>query len=65
MKRVFWTAMIAVVIGALVLPQAAEAGQKRLGRAVLHILKVGHGARMAGMGGAYVAIADDINTIFL
>jgi long-subunit fatty acid transport protein len=53
-------------MGVLLFPQVSDAGsQKRLGRAVLHVLKVDQGARIAGLGGAFVAVADDIHTIFV
>ena len=64
MKRAFWMGVAAVAVCALLAPRASDAGQKRLGRAALHVLKADHGARMAGMAGTYVAIADDIDAIF-
>ncbi len=63
MKRIFWIGLAAMTIVALLLPRVADAGQRRLGRMVLHILKTDHGARMSGMGGSFVAIADDIDAI--
>lgn len=66
MKSWFWIGLKAIAFGVLLSPQISDAGsQKRLGQAVLSVLKVDHGARTAGMGGAFVAVADDINTIFV
>ena len=65
MKRILSIGLTVTAICVLVLPQFADGGQKRLGRAVMHVLKVEQGARLAGMGGTFVAIADDINTIFM
>ncbi len=72
MKRVLMFGLTGFAICALVAPppvagqeEEIGTGQRRVGRAVLSVLKVGQGARAAGMGGSYVAIADDINTIFV
>lgn len=65
MRRVFWIGATGIAICALFFPQAAGAGQRRQGQVVLHILKVDQGTRMSGMGGAFVAVADDIDAIYV
>ncbi len=65
MKRTLWIGLTAAVICALLYPRAADAqDQRRLARMVLPVLKIDHGARMAGMGGAFVAVSDNIDAIF-
>lgn len=39
-------------------------GFRKVGISGFHFLKVGQGARAAGMGDAFVAVADDIHTVF-
>lgn len=66
MKRILWIGIVACAGYALLLPGiACGETQKRLGQAVFSVHKVDHGARVAGMGGAFTAIADDIGTIFV
>lgn len=66
MKRLFWIGLQAIAISVLLSPKVSDAGnQRRLGQAILSVLKVDQGARIAGIGGAFVAVADDINTIFV
>jgi hypothetical protein len=64
MKRTFWVRATGVVVCLLFFHQVADAGQKRLGQAVLHILKVDQGTRMSGMGGTFVAISDNVEAIY-
>ncbi len=65
MKRTLWIGLTAVVICALLYPRGADAqDQRRLSRMVLPVLKIDHGARMAGMGGSFVAVSDNIDAIF-
>lgn len=64
MRQVFWASATASVICALSFTRVSDAGQKRLGQAVLHVLKVDQGTRMSGMGGAFVAVADDIDAVY-
>ena len=65
MKRMLWIGLTAAVICALLYPRGADAqDQRRLARMVLPVLKIDHGARMAGMGGAFVAVSDNIDAIF-
>ena len=65
MKRTLWIGLTVTVICALLYPRGADAqDQRRLSRMVLPVLKIDHGARMAGMGGAFVAVSDNIDAIF-
>ena len=65
MKRMLWIGLTAAVVCALLYPRGADAqDQRRLARMVLPVLKIDHGARMAGMGGAFVAVSDNIDAIF-
>ncbi len=65
MKRTLWIGLTAVVICGLLYPRGADAqDQRRLSRMVLPVLKIDHGARMAGMGGSFVAVSDNIDAIF-
>ena len=65
MKRTLWIGLTIAVICALLHPQVADAAdQRRISRNIFPILKVDQGARMAAMGGSFVAISDDINAIF-
>jgi hypothetical protein len=65
MKRTLWIGLTAAVVCALLYPRGADAqDQRRLARMVLPVLKIDHGARMAGMGGAFVAVSDNIDAIF-
>ena len=65
MKRTLWIGLTAALICALLYPRGADAqDQRRLSRMVLPVLKIDHGARMAGMGGSFVAVSDNIDAIF-
>ena len=65
MKRTLWIGLTAAAICSMLYPQAADAqDQRRVSRMILPVLKIDHGARMAGMGGSFVAVADDIDAIF-
>ena len=65
MRNLRWTCLTILFLLVLSLPRMGEAGQKRLGRSALHVLKVDQGVRMSGMGGAFVAIANDIEAIYV
>lgn len=45
-------------------PVVEQSSFKKLGNSTFHFLKVAQTARSAGMGDAFVAVADDINAIF-
>lgn len=65
MIRKLWIGLMVAGICVLLYPQFAGAqSQSRDARVVLSFLKIDHGARMVGMGGAFVAIADDMDAIF-
>ncbi len=65
MKRTLWIGLTAAAICSMLYSQAADAqDQRRVARMILPVLKIDHGARMAGMGGSFVAVADDIGAIF-
>ena len=63
MRRVFWTVVTAMVVCAMVFPEAVPASQRKIGGVTLPLLKLDHGARMSGMAGCFTAIADDIGAI--
>ena len=65
MKRLLFVGLATMVVCACLWPQGADAGQSRLGRSVLHVLKVEQSARISGLGGTFVSLADDVNAIFV
>jgi hypothetical protein len=67
MKKVFCTGALLTALLWTFAPSADAQhgiGFRKVGISGFHFLKVGQGARAAGMGDAFVAVADDINTIF-
>ncbi|MSS73569.1 MAG: PorV/PorQ family protein [Candidatus Latescibacteria bacterium] len=80
MKKGFlvWCLILTVLVGLLAPPARADLTEytrmeidkgwglwkKRVGQSAFPFLKIGQGARAEALGGAYTAIADDINTAF-
>ncbi len=54
-----------ILVAGLVLPGIASAQEfQKVGTVGAQFLKIGYGARAAGMGGAYTAVADDASAVF-
>lgn len=65
--RIVWVALALLVAGAPVLGQdnpQNTSDVNRVGTTAAQFLKIGVGGRAIGMGGAYTAIAKDINAIY-
>jgi hypothetical protein len=63
MRRILWIATLAALMGPL-LAVDAEAIFKKLGTTGFNFVKIGQSARPVAMGSAYMAISNDINSIF-
>jgi len=63
MKRCSLCVFIILLIWTLSLPENSY-GFKKVGKAGMQFLKLGVGARATGMGGAFIASVDDINSMF-
>ena len=57
MRKVFLIATLMLLI------TVTQAGARGVGTSAANFLKVGQAARPGGMGGAFVALADDINSL--
>jgi len=63
MRRNLWIAVLAALLWP-VFAMEAEAEFKKLGTTGFNFVKIGQSARPAAMGSAFMAISDDINSIF-
>ena len=63
MRRSLWIAALAALLGPLLVLDA-EAVFKKLGTTGFNFVKIGQSARPMAMGSAYMAISNDINSIF-
>ena len=63
MRRSLWIAALAALLWP-VLAVEAEAEFKKLGTTGFNFVKIDLSARPAAMGSAFMAISDDINSIF-
>ena len=66
MRRTWLTAVATFLTAAVVAPNGAEAAREfaKVGTVGGQMLKIGVGARAIGMGGAFVAVADDASAIY-
>ncbi len=66
MRRTWLTAVATFLTAAVIAPNGAEAAREfaKVGTVGGQMLKIGVGARAIGMGGAFVAVADDASAIY-